>query len=530
MRRNYMKLLAIAAVVLAAGCAENAVDGVNPFEGAADGYTLSVGGEKAGENGGEKDAAPDAGEEKASTRAELGGDGIYRWSPADRVGMFVAPAGGTTPILDNVRLTGINAGPTTRTDFEGELTRDQIEQFTEDATYDYYSYYPYDASVGSSGMPKVTISLPAVRSVSPDVFGPGCLMVAHATGKGPITWLDGGGQRFGEKISFSYDHVFAYAELYLACNLMSQRITRIKITDNGGGVLAGDFEVDMATGDYTAANASNVLTLDVEGGMDVLDGRLYIPIPAADLSSHTFTVELTTEHGNSVSMELSRGVNFQRGKVHKLALKVPFLINFNGIDGAVYDPGSGRFSWKGYRFGSNGRPERRNNDQFRFEAVNRAASGAFYYDGGDVSKDNDIRGTLTLPAMNVINTAGRADIPVKVEILGNGEAVVEGTLNTRRRFYFQAVEAEYDSYLQIKSTEDQDFGYVLGEYNAGSYDEPMPTDSGDMRAYLTEGKPALAMQYVGNFVSITFYARVVSHGHLFQVKLVPMYDDPEPGF
>jgi hypothetical protein len=521
MKTNLKHTIAALLAMLAAGCTKNATDDINFAQptGGKSIYTMSVGGEKSGDA-----TTPD-------TRAEMGDDRVYRWSAADKVGFYATVTGTTTPVLDNIRLVGVNATPVTRTDFDGELSREQIERFDAETRYDYYSYYPYDAA--TAGFPNITVNMSASRTITPDVFDNGCLMIARTTDRGPVTWLEVDGtdvlQRFGEKIGFSYEHVFSYIELYLACNLMSQRITRIVITDNGGGVLAGDCTVDLRTGAVSMTNTSSTLTLDIEGGMDVLDGRLYIPVPAADLSSHSFRITLTTEHGNSVTMDLPRGANFQKGKIHKLALKVPFLINFSGVGSSGRAPK--QFTFKGYNFSSNGNPEMiSNNNQFRFEAVNSAASGAFYYEGGDITKDNAARGTLTLPAINVANTAGRSDIPVKVEILGNGEAVTEGTLNTHRLFFYQPVTAGYDSYLQPGSLNDSNFGTILAGYESapGSYDDTQISSTGNKVVNLTSEKPSLALHYIGNFVSITFGGRIINHGHLFQVKLIPDYT--EPGF
>ncbi len=316
MMRNIVRYgLGVFAAVLLAGCSYDGED------------TAVAGLEPGGESGGSYSFSINAGQ--GSTRAELGTDGIFRWSPLDEVGFYMVPAGTSAPSASNVKLKNVNLSPSASADFDGEMKEWQMPH-SNAGKYDYYSYYPYTEDTGST-FPYVKVTLPATRTVRPNELDPNAVMVADKVSyREPVTWLDANGvQRFGEKAGFSYSHVFSYAKIFLACNLMSpQRITQMKITDNGGAALSGDCSVDITTGDYTMSNTSSSVTINIEGGFDITDGYIYVPMPVADLSSHTFTIELTTDQGASVTMTLNKGVDFQRAQVHKLGLLVPFYVDF----------------------------------------------------------------------------------------------------------------------------------------------------------------------------------------------------------
>lgn len=515
MSRIFAVGLLIAAAVTA--CTKGTDEGkVLPGNEPAGGYPISVG---AGEN---------------STRAELGDDMVFRWSAPDRVGFYMVPHGGVTPIASNVRLTSVNKTPERVADFEGEMTRTQVSQVADkNDRFDYYSYYPYDANVSAGSFPNMTFSLSSVRTVKPDTFGAGCVMIASATDKTPVTYLEDGVQRFGERLSFTYSHVFSYVELYLACNLMSQRIVKIKITDKNGGVLAGDCKVDMTTGAYTMSNTSSTVTLNIDGGMDVLDGVIYLPIPAADLRSHQFSFELTTEHGNTVVMgekmhsdapaETIYGGNFQKAKIHKLGLKVPFHLKFAGMGSSHSFTGKNNdFTFKNYTFGGNGKPTI-DGDRINFYAASNRTGLLNIASGGDIDKNNDGRGDLRLPKMNVKNTAGRDDIPVQIQMVGNTEGVSDGakpgSYPTYGRYYFVAVNEEFSSYLNITSAESSGYNYIKGVQSAFGYTAQEYSDSGTKYAYVTGANPCVVMHYVGNFIG----ANIKNQGHIYEIKLVPKY-------
>lgn len=368
------------------------VDNALPENGHGGGYSISVG---AGEN---------------STRAELGGDMVFRWSPSDRVGFYMVPRGGTTPIASNVKLTSVNKSPERVADFEGELSAASLIQVSPSAAYDYYSYYPYNANAGSVGFPKVTFSIPGTVIMTPDVFPVeygfmiGSKQTSTADEK-PISWLESGQQRFGKHIGFQYRHVFAYLEVYLRLNLMSQPVNKIVVTCTDGSAMSGTAQIDLETGVISFANASSSLIINLAGTIDVASGRIWIPINPA-LAGKEFKFTFYTTGGNSVERTITGGA-LQGGMKHKAGFKLPFYISFGSLNSASVS--NNRFSYLGYSFGCSSSYFSTASDEVKL------AASAWAWDTADKYK-----GTMRSPILNLTNTDGLSSIPVKLSVNANG--------------------------------------------------------------------------------------------------------------
>ena len=266
--------------------------------------------------------------EEVTTRATLDlSTSIYYWDVGDQVGLFVTDAGSSFPIvnLNNLPLAGTHTTPVEHTIFTGTLTS-VVGSLLQGNTYDYYSYFPYDASLGGTFPTGIQFQVPSSLTVSPNTFKPVNMdipMVAERkTNEPPIFYLDGLGVEHHHLLHLDYKHVMSYAAIEMDCSLTSQTITSIKITNQSDAFLSGVYSYDMISGSGYYVSGSNVLTINIPSGLIVGGGDvLYIPMPPIDMSGHSLMFEFTGTSSANVSINKSiPGANFQKGKIHYLRI------------------------------------------------------------------------------------------------------------------------------------------------------------------------------------------------------------------
>lgn len=389
---------AVAVLLTAAACSDKFEEAAGVDGGQTTGKTFNV------------SVGADSG--STATRAEYDG-ATYRWSPGDRVGFYMVPAGGGAPIVSNARFTGTNVAAAATADFEGELSEASLSQVSSSSAYDYYSYFPYNANAGGAGFPNVAFTIPNSITLTPDVFPVeygfmvGGRQTSSASEK-PVSWLEGGEQKLGKHIGFSYKHVFAYLQVYLKLNLMTQDINRIVVTCTDGDAMSGTAHVNIETGAMTFVASSNSITVNIAGGLNVDEdpgkGYIWIPVNPA-LAGKTFKLEFYTVGGNMIDQTITGG-DLRPGMKHKAGFRLPFHMSFGSLNSAGVS--NNTFSYLGYMFG---------------------CSSSYFSTGGDYvelsayflasSKDSD-RGSLRSPALNLTNTDGLSSIPVKLSVDANG--------------------------------------------------------------------------------------------------------------
>ena len=271
----------------------------------------------------------EADSDEVTTRATLNmGNNVYYWDPGDRVGLYITSAGSSSPIVNlaNLPLDGTNSTPVAHAIFNGTLTTGQVGSLSQGNTYDYYSYFPYNASIGT--FPSIQFQTPSSITVSPNTFKPVNMdipMVAEATmNQPPVFYFDGQGAERHQMLHFDYKHIMSYAAIEMDCQLMSQTINTIRITSNQTNAqLWGVYNYDMLTGISNYSGGSNVLTINIQGGLSVGSGDiLYIPMPLVDMSGHNLLFEFNpgTASANAYMSKTINGANFQRGRIHHLRI------------------------------------------------------------------------------------------------------------------------------------------------------------------------------------------------------------------
>lgn len=441
--------LAISSGWILSGCAENGgFDDVVPGGGDERRFGVTVGGETVDKPDVENATGTRAeswdssgGDMAGGTRAEYdpGAAGAeYLWSPGDEVGLFMVPTGGSEPVVANSPLRSLNTVPQRYAEFDGELTGEEIGRIDPAVKYDYYSYYPYSAAASATfeaGAPKVTFAMPAAIDVAPGVF-PVEYGFMYATpeltpaGERPLTWLENGQQRFGEKVGFGYNHAFAWLEVSLALNLMSQPVTQIVVTC-ADGAMSGVANVNLRNGAMEfAAGSSNSLTVNIEGGMDIRSATdydsIWIPINPA-LANRNFTFEFRSAAGAS-SVLTRQGGALQAGMKHKAAMKVPFRVNFAGIVGRNDTYGGDNITHWGYSFwksGVNTAPNMKglvgNSEDFNPFKVDGDCRVIYFAPA--VGMFSGTSGELEAPEFKLVNSLGLTDVRVKVTFAASGNAV-----------------------------------------------------------------------------------------------------------
>ena len=252
---------------------------------------------------------------------------VYYWDPGDQIGLFVTATGTTSPtLITNLPLVGTNSSQEAHTFFSGTLSLVQADSLKQGNFYDYYSYFPYNANVGAFPT-DIHFQVPPSLTVTPNTFKPVNMdipMVAEpAKNKPPVFYLDGVTERH-HLLHLDYKHIMSYAAIEMDCNLTSQTITSIKITNQNGARISGIYTYDMITGigNYDAAG-SNEITITISGGLTVGGGDvIYVPMPVVNMSTHTLTFQFSASSSANtyVSTKTIQGADFQRGKIHKLKI------------------------------------------------------------------------------------------------------------------------------------------------------------------------------------------------------------------
>ena len=262
--------------------------------------------------------------EEPSTRTTFNfSDGVYYWDPGDQVGLFATLYGMTSPVLSNILMNGTHTQQVANTTFTGTLTAAHVGALSSTNRYDYYSYFPYNGSIGT--FPNISFSIPSSLNVTPNTFKPTNMdipMVAEPKIDQPsIIYLDGSGMDPDQMIHLDYKHVMSYAAIEMDCNLTSQQITTIRITNQNGAQLWGNYNYNMLTGSGSYSGGSSVLTINIPGGLTVGGGDiLYIPMPVVNMSGHTMLFEFNpgSASGNAYVNKTIYGANFQKGHIHRL--------------------------------------------------------------------------------------------------------------------------------------------------------------------------------------------------------------------
>ena len=206
----------------------------------------------------------------------------YYWSPGDSVGMTITQQGSpASTIAHNIRMTSDNTANAEHVNFSGTLNPTQLNALSSSSTYDYYSYYPYNSSLGGT-FPNIQFSIPSSLTLTPNVFNPNYApMVAVQTNKPPIIYLAGQTLTHSELVHFDYNHIMSYAAIEMDVSLLAQRqITQITMSVDGGVLISGTYNYNISSGSAGyAAGSSSSITINITGGLTVGSGNvLYVPI------------------------------------------------------------------------------------------------------------------------------------------------------------------------------------------------------------------------------------------------------------
>ncbi len=257
-------------------------------------YSFSIGAEKEAGNTDE-------------TRVEFI-DGLMHWSVGDNVEIHILNAGAFgTPmdkITEGIPMTGLHREPVRATTFAGKLTYSTISKLNPNNLYDYVTTYSggaysleayYAGSSTNSRDFYFLYCIPTIFITPKNQFNPqNVFMLAHTFNVPPTTWLENRIQKFGERITFTYKHVFAYLRVKIEENLSGKAIEQIQVTSTSAhnnltyAALSGHFQynIDRNSGavrslGYTSINGlSGRVTADcnIDGGINSGD-YIYIPIP-----------------------------------------------------------------------------------------------------------------------------------------------------------------------------------------------------------------------------------------------------------
>ena len=416
-------------------------------------------------NGGLDDASPkrpshepDGGSERGSygvtigatsydgptTRAEY--DGVtYKWSPGDKVGFYMMPMGENIPVVSNSPLSSQNRTPDRYVEFDGGLTRQEIGRIDPNGRYDYYSYYPYRSS--GAGFPIVSFEIPGTMNLTPNDFPEeyGFMYGEKVTtpeGERPLTWLVDGQQHYGEYIGFKYRHAFAFLELHLALNLMSQPVDQIIVTCTDGSPIAGTARIDITNGNivFDSDGASNSITVNIGGeGMDIRSAtdydKIYIPINPV-LAGKEFKFDLRSKSYNNKINSNTKSGNLQAGMKHKVGFILPFYIDFKDLDSSEV---SGQFTHEGYDIWGNG-------------GLMRNRYSVWFQYGGTLLGGGRGNGVMRMPSegLNVANTLGLTSVQTTITLRSRRN----GTLSdAQRRLRFAAISETAQSFSGANTPE-----------------------------------------------------------------------------
>ncbi len=271
-------------------------DNPNPNEEKT--YSFSIGAEK--ESGGTDE-----------TRVEMV-DGLMHWSVGDQIGMYVTTQlpyynNPTSLYVNNFAMNGVHNEPARTTTFKGLLNQFQISKLDPTKTYRHFSYYPYGSMSISefssyNGM-MMYHTIPNSITVRPNEFPvDNVYMFAEEEGLNPpMTWLENGEQKWGEKRTFTYKHTMAYIRLKINRNLSGHPIDVISVsnsTSSGTTPIPLSGRLTMYSNykynsDYYIAyslgtTSYNDINVNIDGGMSVGD-YIYIPIPPNRLAPYGYS-------------------------------------------------------------------------------------------------------------------------------------------------------------------------------------------------------------------------------------------------
>ncbi len=291
-------------------------------------YSFSIGAEKETD----EDGSPE-------TRIEMI-NGVKHWSVGDQVGMFVRTTNG---YINNIALMGQHTEPATATSFVGELSHSDISQFDPSSECRFLTYYPHNASATatfdvSTGW-YLNFSTPQNITVKKGEFSTDNVFMYSAYRAYPTTWLDGNGeQQWSARQSLKYRHAYSYLRVKLDINLMGLPVTRIQVTHPESGI-SGNMRLYLpaypnSQNDQNILGGNRNMIVDIDGGMNLGD-EVYIPMIRESYPAGTkFT--FTYSNGATYEKTIQSDITLQRGKIHNIAFKLPFIADF--INGQNYTP------------------------------------------------------------------------------------------------------------------------------------------------------------------------------------------------
>lgn len=272
----------------------------------------------------------------------------YYWTSGDKVGLTVAGEGSTSSVkVQNVPLTKEGTAKETEGVFSTRITKAQLEALS-DGPYDYYSYYPYNASLGGT-FPQIEFSVPSTYTIGSNLklneFNPAYApMVAKATAPS-LVHLDGETLVHDEnRLHLEYKHIMSYAAIEMDVNLLPAGVTvkTITIASNNGVKLWGTYNYNMSTGagSYSGTGGGTSITISIPAGLNVGNGDvIYVPMPPVDVTGFTFTFNTGSDTQAYETLNtstdpkftgLSRGVNFARGKIHPIKVAPSSRYTYSG--------------------------------------------------------------------------------------------------------------------------------------------------------------------------------------------------------
>ncbi len=374
--------------ILFASCAKTE----NPNPNQEKTYSFSIGAEKETDNTDE-------------TRVEFV-DGLMHWSVGDKVGMFVSRPNGM--FINNIAMTGQHTEPTTSTSFIGELTESQIVMFDANGGYGYITYFPYDVNVtGQYDLgfgADISFAVPQTITIPKNEFPSDNVFMYSYNNLPALTWLDDNGeQQYSERVGFNYKHVYSYLRVKLDVNLMGLPVTKIEVTHPSANISGNMTMLLRSTSSIRSVygGSNRNMVVNINGGMSVGD-EVYIPMI---LESYPSGTKFTFTFSNGVTYEktIPSNLTLQRGKIHNIAFKLPFIADF--MNSNNYTPSlpslntviNGPFDFAGHTYLGGG------------IQTGKWASTANIIQFGNGNSDSQT--ALATPALNL---SGKTSIPVEV--------------------------------------------------------------------------------------------------------------------
>ena len=423
-------------------------------------------------------------------------DGVtYKWEPNDHIGLFMSRNGVSSYTLSNIPMAAMCTTPSVTTYFTGTVSASDISGISGRSDYhDFYSYFPYQAGADCNTYPIVKWTMPSVITLQKGVFNYNYApQVANKVSSWePITWIEGGSQQSGQRVSFQYNHLMSFIKLELTYNLNGSPITQIKMESTNGVYLSGIFNIDLetGTGGY-APGSSTSLTINIQDGLEVnTSGNeyIYIPVPPG---ANTFKLTFTNDEGEVIKRatisnvggtitegEKTINATFVKKNIHRMGVGVPGYIDFTdpfdlkskGLEGV--SPGTNGRTFKGFTLYTGGGS---GNAVLRDHHV-ELSSPLF------ASHANE--GVLKISPFNITNTLGKANFNVDVSIYGCGFATV--MLASNRQILVNATTV---SNYNLPANTSPYFGYSYYATNTWGWERYMASNTSGItiasNSYLT---------------------------------------------